>query len=111
MQLFSAPLWKLRENDNKQNEKRRKKDKRTEKKPTWARTEQDNEFEEDDEISDLLEFTSKLDFKSYIDDLELRCLLQNVKERVSKLNGEGPGFAASTTATKAYVFSFDLGLS
>jgi hypothetical protein len=95
-QLFSAPLWKLRENERKRNAKSTR-----DKKPSWARTQEDNEHAEEEELTELLDFTSGLDFETYIDDLEVRTLLQNMKERISKLKGERPRFSSTTTASKA----------
>jgi hypothetical protein len=58
-------------------------------KPMWARTEEaakEVEDEEDeDEAEKLLNFAAGLDFDKYVDDLEVRAMMDQVKARVDEL--------------------------
>ena len=60
--------------------------------PAWAKTEskatEEEEEEELEEADDLMDFVDGLNFDKYDEDLELKVLMDKVKERISDLEGE-----------------------
>jgi hypothetical protein len=60
--------------------------------PAWAYTEgaQEKELEEmeEAELEDLLRFTEELDFDKYVEDMEVKTALENLKERIDFLAPE-----------------------
>jgi len=62
------------------------------KKPAWALTEEKATKQEDDDLfeeeEDLLDFAEGLDFDRYADDMELRILMDKVKDRIGELESE-----------------------
>ena len=106
--LFSEPLWKLKQGEPSDEavkrpsrpwHKSKSKPKATE--PAWKRTEAQNEEFEEEEVSELLSFAENLDFETYLNDLEVRELISNVKKRVAILNGKDVNFKSTTAATVA----------
>lgn len=62
---------------NKQKEKLTKKSR-----PAWAMTEEMKEAKEEEDVDKLLDFASSLDFDQYLDDLEVRAALEQVRDRL-----------------------------
>ena len=60
--------------------------------PAWALTESEakevEDFMEEEEEEELLDFASGLDFEKYADDLEVKVLIDQIKERVDILESE-----------------------
>lgn len=55
------------------------------KKPAWAKTEKENQIDEEEQIDDLVEFMDNFDPKSYIEDVEVKSLIENIMERVEQV--------------------------
>eukprot|EP00941_MAST-03F_sp_MAST-3F-sp1_P004123 g4123.t1 len=59
------------------------------KRPAWAYAEgkQEEELEElkEEELEDLLKFTQELDFEKYVEDMEVKTALENLKKRIDFL--------------------------
>ena len=59
------------------------------KKPMWALTKQNadkkQDQQEEDEAEELLDFAAGLDFDKFIDDMEVRAMMEQVKGRVDEL--------------------------
>jgi hypothetical protein len=63
--------------------------KKAAKKPMWAMTEEkadvQADFDDEEEAEELLDFASGLDFDKFIDDMEVRAMMEQVKSRVDDL--------------------------
>jgi hypothetical protein len=78
------------------------------KKPAWARTEEENQKDEEEQIDDLVDFIDNFDPKSYIEDVEVKTLIENIMTRVSQVKStvsskrlqKSPLVRVSTTAHK-----------
>jgi len=62
--------------------------KKKENKPKWAYTEDQVKAEEDEELDDLLNFTTNLDYDKYINDLEVRNMVNALKDRIDELKNQ-----------------------
>ena len=56
-------------------------------KPAWAMTENEIKEKKENEESDLLNFMQDLDYDKYLEDLEVRVLLSNLKDRIDHIEG------------------------
>lgn len=65
-----------------------KKKEHKEVKPKWAYTEKQVEDEEEENVDDLLAFTNNLDYDKYIDDLEVKHMVNALKKRIDELKSK-----------------------
>lgn len=72
------------------------KPKKSKKKPAWAKPEKKDETEDelaelvggmenDEELGDLLDFAQNLDYEKYMNDMEIKTMMAQVKKRISDL--------------------------
>lgn len=57
-------------------------------KPAWARTTDQQEELENEEDDELINFMGNLDFDKYVEDVEIKNLMQSLKDRVDNLKQE-----------------------
>lgn len=55
------------------------------KKPAWAMTEEENQQHEDEDIDELVGFMENFNPKSFIEDVEVKNLIEDIKHRVEQL--------------------------
>jgi len=83
----SSPVHYEREEIVKPNKPIIKK-KENKEKPKWAYTEEQLKAEEEEDVDDLLNFTSNLDYDRYINDLEVRNMVNALKDRIDELKNQ-----------------------
>lgn len=75
----------LAKNDEHYSQIQKTKPNKKNKKPAWAKTENQLEKEQEEEIDDLIEFAYDLDYEKYMEDLEVRQAIALIKERVHEI--------------------------
>ena len=68
--------------------KRKSPTKKKSKKPAWAYTKGAYEDKAEEEMDGLVDFATSLDFDKYIQDFEVKTMLQALEHRVKQINNE-----------------------
>jgi len=84
----SSPVHIEREQIEVKPNKSATKKKENKSKPKWAYTEEQIQAEEEEELDDLLNFTSNLDYDKYINDLEVKNMVNALKNRIDELKNQ-----------------------
>lgn len=62
--------------------------KKKDKRPAWALSQKENENFEEEEDEELIDFMDNLNFEEYIEDLEVKNMLETLKKKITDLKGE-----------------------